>query len=125
MNDALNSLASSARVEDVVDFFGALGWTASEHPNERVYVLRRSDDSFPRVDFVIPRKHSAADFTKRLIESASVIGEILNQSPETVLHRILEVRADVLRARVSSAVVARNSLPLPGRPEPSAARGGE
>jgi len=112
MSEALNSLAASAQVEDVVDFFRALGWSISEHRNQRVFVLRRSDDTFPRVEFVIPREHAAADFTKRLIESASVLGELLNQSPETVLHRILEVRADVVRARVSSAVVDRNSLPL-------------
>ena len=61
---------------------------------------------------MIPREHSAADFTKRLIESASVIAEILRQSPEDVLRRILEIRADVLRARVSSSVVDRSSLPL-------------
>lgn len=112
MNETLINLARSTSVKDVLDFCAALGWSQVTHPNDRLSVLSRANDSLPPVQFVFPQNEIAPDYPLRIVEIAAVLGEILEASPEVVLHRIQQVTSDVVRARLISKITEGNSVPL-------------
>ena len=112
MTSAVRSLAESIDLQEALTYFAAVGWAPTEHPNNKLFVLRPTDHALPQVELILPRNRAAMDFVTRLVEAACVVGRILEIDAETILKLIQTVTADVLRARLLSIIVERRSLPL-------------
>ena len=112
MTSAIRSLADSIELQEALDYFNSVGWAVTDHPNDKLLVLRALDPSLQQVELILPRSRTAVDFVPRLIEAAGVIGKVLETNVEAILNLMQWVGADVLRARLLSVVVERRSLPL-------------
>ena len=100
-------------VEDILYYFASIGWVPTEHRNSRIWALRSSEStSSSRVDFIVPRSRDSVDFVPRVSESIESLGELMGLDPVEIIRRIVEVRLDVICARVISIDTARQSLPL-------------
>lgn len=78
-------------VERFREYLIRSGWTPSKHPNERILLFEGSvDDDGSPLQLVLPRSNHLQDANILLAEAINLLAVLTRESPELILHRIME-----------------------------------
>ncbi|MDQ0059469.1 hypothetical protein [Paenibacillus harenae] len=109
-----NQIPTKLPLIDLVRYLKDVGWTVSEHPNDKLIVFRGplNDDGKP-LEIAIPKNEQYQDYSSRVHDVLRIIGLMKNMNIQDIANEVLLTSHDVFKVRVLDTGSYSNSISLP------------